>query len=80
MPRERITELHAWIATSEDGSEGLVAGGIEGMGMVPLVTSRRHIAEAMGRVAERALREARADGSLMVSVRLVTFRVAEAVH
>lgn len=73
-PGQIIRELHTWIATYDDGSEGIVAGGFEGIGMMPLVTSRLEVARLMEGPAWRA--QALAPG--VVSVRLVTYRRVEA--
>jgi hypothetical protein len=71
-----IRELFAWIGTHDDGSEGLVAGGIEGIGMVALVSTKRRIAETMRRYAERGVGETPG----CVSVRLVRFVIEEVRH
>lgn len=40
-PGQRITDLHCWIATYADGTEGIVAAGLEGLGITTLLSSRR---------------------------------------
>jgi hypothetical protein len=76
-PGQRITELHCWIATYRDGSEGIVAGGIAGLGMTTLLSSRRHVAEQLGDVARSAQSLTLDTRNPVVSVRLVTFARAE---
>jgi hypothetical protein len=76
-PGQRITELHCWIATYADGTEGIIAGGLPGLGMTPLVTSRRHAAEQLEVVAHNAMRLSRATPHRVTSVRLVTFTTTE---
>ena len=71
-PDQRIEKLHAWIATHTDGSEGIVSAAL-GPQVMPLVTSKRHVAEGLKSVAERAVQAAAAQASKVVSVRLVTF-------
>jgi hypothetical protein len=71
-----IRELFAWIGTYGDGSEGIIAGGIEGIGMAPLITSRRRTADQMRRYAERGVAETPG----CVSVRLVRFVIEEVRH
>ena len=76
-PGQRITELHCWIATYADGSEGIVAGGIEGLGMTTLLSSRRHVAIQLERHARDAMRLTQGTRHRVVSVRLVTFTTTE---
>jgi hypothetical protein len=52
-PEQRIAVLYAWIATHEDGSEGVI-GGLLGGGWVPLVTAFLKTATAMEPLAENA--------------------------
>jgi hypothetical protein len=70
-PGQRITELHCWVATYQDGSEGIIAGGLEGLGMTPLLSSRRETAEKLEAKAREAMQLTKGQ---VVSVRLVTFK------
>jgi hypothetical protein len=77
-PGQKITELHCWVATYADGTEGIIAGGIEGLGIVTLMSSNRRAAEKM----EGSAREAQQLSNnrtkhRVVSVRLVTFTTTE---
>lgn len=76
-PGQRITELHCWIAIYADGTEGIIAGGLPGIGMTPLVTSRRHAAEQLEAVARNAMRLSQNTPHRVISVRLVTFTSTE---
>lgn len=76
-PGQRITELHCWIATYEDGTEGIVAAGIEGLGVTTLLSSRRHIAVQLERHDREVVRLTQATPHRVVSVRLVTFTTTE---
>jgi hypothetical protein len=72
-----IRDLHCWIGTYEDGTEGLLAGGLPGMGMSPLFSSRRHVAESMESIARQVMRMSHQTKHPVVSVRLVTFTSTE---
>jgi hypothetical protein len=69
-PGQIIRELHCWIATYSDGSEGIVAHGLEGIGLTVLLSSRRETAEAM----ETLARKAQDLSSNVIAVRLETYR------
>ena len=78
---QRVRELHAWIATHKSGAEGIISADFpvilepsERMHM-PLVSSKRSIAERMGPYAKRAAFLGRHAEDPPVSVRLVTFRM-----
>jgi hypothetical protein len=73
-PGDKITDLHVWIATMRDGSEGIVAGGLEGLGLTTMMSSRRHVAEGLAGTV-RNVQAMAADN--VVSVRLVTFTSTE---
>lgn len=68
-PGQIISELHCWIATYADGSEGIIAHGLEGLGLTPLLSSRRDTAEAM----ETLARQAQDLSGNVISVRLETY-------
>ena len=72
-----IRELHVWIATYPDGTEGIVAGGLEGLGITPLMSSRRATAESLESQARRAQRAVMHQANRIVSLRLVTFTTTE---
>ncbi len=70
----QISELHAWLATHEDGTEGIIASILPGLGSTPLVTSKRQVAERMEGLAREAARTGMPDaGAKAVDVQLVTF-------
>jgi len=69
-PGQIIRELHCWIATYSDGSEGIIAHGLEGLGLAPLLSSRRDTAEAM----EVLARQAQNLSNDVIAVRLETYR------
>jgi hypothetical protein len=73
---QHITEVHCWIATYADGTEGIMAAGLAGIGMSTLMSSKRKLAEAMGAVA-RNLQQASLSTPNPISVRLVTFASTE---
>lgn len=78
IPGQRITDLHCWIATYADGTEGIIAGGLSGVGVAPLLSSRRKAAEALegkAREAQRAVMHQ--TKHRIVSIRLVTFTSTE---
>jgi hypothetical protein len=72
-PGQRIDQLHCWIATYRDGSEGIIAGGLQGLGMTALLSSRRHVAESMESVAEKSRALSLDTRNPVVSVKLVTY-------
>ena len=72
-PGQLIRELHCWIATYPDGSEGIVAGGFEGLGMMPLLSSRREQAEAMEPLARQSQHMSKTMGDRIIAIRLVTY-------
>jgi hypothetical protein len=76
-PGQLITELHAWVATYADGTEGIIAGELPGMGMTPLITSRRAVAESLEELARRAQRLTMHTRHRVVRIRLVTFTSTE---
>ena len=76
-PGQRITDLYCWIATYCDGTEGIVGGILPGIGQTPLVTSRRRVAEDLGRFAREAQRLSMQTPNPVASVRLVTFTTTE---
>jgi hypothetical protein len=77
---QRITELHLWVATHPDGGEGIVSADvpIPGIGSrhIPLMSSRRELAEKMKPFAEHA-QQAAAKAGKPVSLRIVTYRRSE---
>jgi hypothetical protein len=78
-PGQFITEIHCWVATYADGTEGIIAGGLPGLGMTTLLSSHRHIAESLEDTARRAMRMTMhlPQDKRVVSVRLVTFTSTE---
>jgi hypothetical protein len=76
-PGQFIRELHCWIATYPDGTEGIMASGFEGLGMMPLFSSRRATAEMLEPSARRIQQTAMHQANQIVSIRLVTFSTTE---
>jgi hypothetical protein len=76
-PGQFIREIHCWIATYPDGTEGIIAGGIEGLGMTPLLSSRRDVAERLEPQARRAQQAVMHQAKRIVSILLVTFTTTE---
>jgi hypothetical protein len=74
-PEQRITELHAWIATQGNDGEGII-GAIVGGVYVPLVSSKKHLMEEMAELAQWFAAEP-APAEITVGARLVTFRRVE---
>lgn len=72
----RIEQIYCWIATYEDGSEGII-GGLPDVGMMPMLSSRRYAAEAMEASARQAMRLSQHSKHPVASIRLATFVVAE---
>jgi len=62
-----ITELFAWLSTDETG-DGIIASIIGGMAM-PMVTSKRRVAEAMRPFVEEMGRQAKRKVTLVRFVR-----------
>jgi len=77
-PGQKITELHCWVATYADGTEGILAGGIKGLGIVTLMSSKRSHAEKMAGAAREA-QQLTNNRTIhrVVNVRLVTFTTTE---
>lgn len=78
---QRISAIHVWIATQPDGSEGLIsadldAGPLIGMRHMPLMSSKRHIAEGFAGVADKMRKEILKTTGKDVTIRLVTFKQA----
>lgn len=77
-PDQRITELHAWVATHPGGEEGLISGDVPMPGTIrprhmPLMSSKRHLAEALLPVVNRVLQLApRGTRAALVTFRRVT--------
>lgn len=76
-PGQLIQQIHCWIATYPDGTEGIIAAGLEGLGVIALLSSHRDKAEAMEAQARRAQRAVMHQANRMVSIRLVTFTTTE---
>jgi hypothetical protein len=71
-PDQRITELHAWIATHENGGEGVMSADLP-LGHMPLVTGKHETAEKLGAFARMVQRKA-AEMGAPVTIELRTFR------
>lgn len=76
-PGQRITELHCWIATYADGTESIIAGGLEGIGLTPLLSSRRQVAATLEPAARAAQRMTMHTAHRVIGIRLVTFTSTE---
>jgi hypothetical protein len=77
----RILALYVWIATHDDGSEGIIAA-IFGTAQMPLLSSRLDLADRMRPMAEEAMATDRIDVfqhqmgvAKVVSVRRATFQL-----
>jgi hypothetical protein len=64
-----LEELFAWVSVDANGNEGILADGIQGLGMTPLVTGKRAMAE--GPFRKMAAEIARGTGA---TVKLARFR------
>ena len=74
-----ITELHMWISHYADGTEGIIAGNLplpNGLGnrFMPLMNSRRDVAEAFAPMARRIQSATQHAGNRIVRLELRTFR------
>lgn len=79
-PEQRITELHVWIAIYPDGSEGIVSADLPlsfGTRHSPLLSSKRKVAESLGRLAREVQRAAMHQAQRIVRVELRTYRLTE---
>ena len=76
-PGQRITEIHCWIATYPDRSEGIIASSMPGLGLTPLMSSRRDVALGMAPLAEMVAKAAAQQTGHETLVRLVTFRAVD---
>lgn len=76
---QRISAIYAWVATYEDGSEGIASadmpGPMPGMGPrhMPLLSSKREVAERLRPLADIAVRLGKNATPRVVSIRLVSF-------
>lgn len=70
---QMIRALHAWIATYPDGTEGIIAHGLPGLGMTPLVTSRHPAAVQMEPLARHAMALSVGTEHPVTGVRLVSY-------
>src|SRR3954470_19950123 len=76
-PGQMIRELHCWIATYPDGTEGIMAHGTEGYGVMPLVSSDRSLAERLERAARDTALQVNRQTGHTVTIRLATFTSTE---
>jgi hypothetical protein len=76
-PGQHIREIHCWIATYPDGSEGIMGYGTAETGLMPLMSSRRDLAEQVEPLAQRAAEATRRDTGHRVTYRLVSFTSTE---
>jgi|HubBroStandDraft_4_1064222.scaffolds.fasta_scaffold59061_5 hypothetical protein len=79
-PGQFITELHCWIATYPDGTEGIIAYGIDQIGTTPLISSHRDIAEKLEPLARHAQSISLTQATRAISIRLVTFTSTDGVR
>ena len=82
-PGKVVTELHAWIATHADGSEGIIGAlvpGPTGHSLMPLMSSDRWRVDQLEHKAREAMALSKGRGAAEVlAVTLSTFRrVADA--
>jgi hypothetical protein len=76
-PEQMIGALHAWIATYRDGTEGIIAHGLPGLGMTPLVTSRHHVGVQLEPIARHAMKLSQDTPHPVVAVRLVSYAMVD---
>lgn len=79
---QRVTELHVWIATHPDTGEGIASADVDfgpefGARHMPLMSSKRKIAEGLKPFAEQVRQQALIQSGKRVTMRLVTFRKVE---
>lgn len=70
---QRIDTLYAWIATQQDGAEGIISTFIPQLGATPLITSKPHIAALMELAANRA-KKTGAKEFMPIAITLATFK------
>lgn len=68
---DRVHELWCWVGIHANGGEGILAGGLEGLGYVPLITGSAATAEKMRAMAREIQRESmhRADRFVRLELR-----------
>jgi hypothetical protein len=76
-PDQLIRQIHCWIATYPDGTEGIIATDAPGYSMLPLLSSRQAEAQALEGAARKAGRAAERQTGHKISVRLVTYTSTE---
>jgi hypothetical protein len=76
-PGQRVTQLFAWIAIHPDGGEGIMSTdmplGDLGMRHMPLITSKREVAEKMRPIAEQTASQASTAAGAPVAIVLRSF-------
>jgi hypothetical protein len=72
-PGQYIHNLWAWIATYPDGTEGIVAAGISGIGLTTLISSKRDVAMSMETLAKAAVEDTFRNTRQRCTVKLVRF-------
>lgn len=82
---QRIRQIHVWIATYANGSEGIISADLPmpvGLGTrhMPLMNSKRDVAENLQPLARRAQRAAMHQADRIVSIRLVTFAAVDEIE
>jgi hypothetical protein len=75
---QRIQRLYCWVAIQPDGSEGIPSMSVDGHTM-PLVTSKRRVADLMSSAAVDASEAAKAAGK-PVRLELRVFDLARVLH
>jgi hypothetical protein len=74
---QRINQLHCWIATYPNGSEGIISADMPmpgyGIRHMPLMASKREVAEGLAGLARRAQRAAMHKTDRMIRIRLCSF-------
>lgn len=73
---QRVSRLWAWIATHDDGSEGIISADLPFEGVsrhIPLLSSQRATALALRPVAERVRDEAMRQSNRRVTIALRAF-------
>jgi hypothetical protein len=76
-PGQRITELHCWVASYGNGTEGIIGANLPGLGLTALVSSRRAAAEGLAPFAQQVMKLSRDTKHPVTKIRLVTFTTTE---
>lgn len=76
-PGQKITELHCWVATYRDGSEGIIAANLDSLGMAPLISPRLKAVQSLEQMARAVQRRSLDTKIPVVNVRIVSFAMVK---